>query len=334
MDVAICLLPPIRSAPTPRRPVARFCVGALCGVLGASCLAAAAHSALIVWVEQPPAMLPHRAPTLLSKSSTNLGRRAATHAVTLGLLGLGAGGGVPAYGMEAAFDPVPDPPAMEAVAETRPAVDTPGPATALPAPPVADQLPPKQTYADFIRSRLPQPRFDATPTNPENLRPAGPLVLYLTAPVILLGLGAILTVTAEFQSEQQAAEAAWRSSDRSSLYYRIGGDALIQPAVWVFEDETLASPTARRVFDGLPRDETRALQVAFVMATIGGPHDPTAIKDLFAKKMCDDPEYDALVACLTRALLSMDVPPDLVKETAVVAESKRNELLGLPPGSP
>ena len=50
------------------------------------------------------------------------------------------------------------------------------------------------------------------------------------------------------------AESAWKAADKSSLYYRIGGDGLITPAGFVFEDYILANREARALFQGIPRE--------------------------------------------------------------------------------
>lgn len=188
--------------------------------------------------------------------------------------------------------------------------------------------PADETFADSIRRQLPKNPNPARPSNPENAVPADPV--YFKGMVALLSVASIAVAigTARFGSEQKVAEGSWLSADRESLYFRIGGDALIEPASWVFEDFILANRDCRKIFEGLPRNEQRAMQKDFVITVLGGPSNAEGLKGQMATKFSDDEEYDALLSCMANSFQELDVPKALILEANMEAETMRDELLG------
>jgi truncated hemoglobin YjbI len=233
----------------------------------------------------------------------------------------------PAQALEAAMA-VDSIPAPVYVKETDATVAEPPTAPAVDANQPQDN---SDAFADSIRARLP----GAEKAKPQKItEQADTSFLYGMGGFFAIGLVGIGLGTTRFEKEQKDAESAWKAADKSSLYYRIGGDGLITPAGFVFEDYILANREARALFQGIPREEALSLQREFMVALLGGPTEATGLKALMVKKYADDPEYDAMLSCLAAAFQELEVPADLILECAEQAEIKRDVLLDRKPLAP
>eukprot|EP00667_Euglena_gracilis_P016667 EG_transcript_17466 len=345
--------PLLGAATAPRRGVAGFGLGLACIAFGTLCLVLAIAGEVLAWRDAQRAvtenalrwpMPPNQvAPTAGPRAPNALLEKVAAQALTVGMLTAGLGV-PPSQALEAAVsldaDPAFQPPEVAAPAPTSepeaaaPAVLAAPSTTLETAAPKAPKAPaPKQrmSFEDYIRSKLPQPDPNARPPDPEKTKPADPFVFYITLPFVIVALYAIFGEAISLFREKGEAERKWRAAPKSSLYYRIGGDSLIQPASWVFEDFILANRTARKIFDGQSAEESRKLRNTFMNAILDGPCDPAPFKALMRQKFCDDPEYDALVSCMTRAFQDLEVPQDLVLEIVSRADVLRDDLLDRPP---
>lgn len=304
---------PYSVAPT-AGPVQRsFLKGALLIVAGIVCLGVAASSEFSAQGKTVQANIAQNVQSV-SRVNNQLGQQIASKAAAAGLaLTLGM---QPAVAVEATYNiiGVPIEQSADGAAEEKPYANI--------------RRPADETFADSIRRQLPKNPNPVRPSNPENTVPADPV--YFKGMFALLSVAGVAVAigTARFGSEQKQAEGSWLSADRESLYFRIGGDALIEPASWVFEDFILANRDCRKIFEGLPRNEQRAMQKDFVITVLGGPSNAEGLKAQMAAKFSDDEEYDALLSCMANSFQELDVPKALILEANMEAESMRDELLG------
>jgi hemoglobin len=92
--------------------------------------------------------------------------------------------------------------------------------------------------------------------------------------------------------------------DTETLYDRLGGDDGVAAVVDTFYDRVLADDRVNDAFEGVPMDELREHQAAFLSAVAGGP-DEYAGREMRAAHAgldLDDADFDAVVGHLDAAL--------------------------------
>jgi len=120
----------------------------------------------------------------------------------------------------------------------------------------------------------------------------------------------------------------------SNLYDKIGGDAAVNAAVDIFYRKVLSDDRISRFFDGVDMERQAAKQKAFLTMAFGGPNTYSG-KDMreghahLVAKGLNDEHFDAVVENLGATLKELNVPDELIAEAAAIAESTRNDVLGL-----
>lgn len=118
-----------------------------------------------------------------------------------------------------------------------------------------------------------------------------------------------------------------------TLYEQIGGDAAVNAAVDIFYRKVLADERINKFFEGVDMDRQAAKQKAFLTMAFGGPHNYTG-KDMreghahLVKNGLNDSHFDAVMENLGATLQELNVPEELIKQAAAIAESTRNDVLG------
>jgi hemoglobin len=115
-----------------------------------------------------------------------------------------------------------------------------------------------------------------------------------------------------------------------SLYNRIGGEAIVRPAVALFYQRVLDDPELSGYFTGVDLGRLRAHQRAFVTAVLGGP-------ELFAGRPLEiahrglaitDSSFEAMVDHLVAALRDLGVSERLAADVVGKLESFRSRVVG------
>jgi hemoglobin len=122
------------------------------------------------------------------------------------------------------------------------------------------------------------------------------------------------------------------SSDKS-LFEQLGGEAAVDAAVDIFYRRVLNDHRINRFFDNTDMDQQAAKQKAFLTMAFGGPNnysgtDMRTAHAKFVKMGLDDSHFDAVVEDLAATLQELDIPEELIKQVAAVAETTRNDVLG------
>ncbi len=122
------------------------------------------------------------------------------------------------------------------------------------------------------------------------------------------------------------------SSDKS-LFEQLGGAAAVDAAVDIFYRHVLNDHRINRFFDNTDMDQQAAKQKAFLTMAFGGPAnysgtDMRTAHAKFVKMGLDDSHFDAVVENLAKTLQELDVPEELIKQVAAVAETTRDDVLG------
>ena len=116
-----------------------------------------------------------------------------------------------------------------------------------------------------------------------------------------------------------------------SLYDRIGGEAVVRPAVALFYQRVLDDGELSRYFVGVDLPRLRAHQRAFVTAVLGGP-------GLFAGRPLEiahgdlaitDRSFDAMVEHLVAALRDLGVEQRFAADIVGRLETFRSRVVGL-----
>lgn len=122
------------------------------------------------------------------------------------------------------------------------------------------------------------------------------------------------------------------STQETSLYQQLGGEAAVDAAVDVFYRKVLSDDRISSFFDGVDMDRQAAKQKAFLTMAFGGPHKYTgadmrrAHQHLVARGL-NDSHFNAVVELLGESLLELGVAPALIAQVAAIAESTRNDVL-------
>jgi hemoglobin len=130
----------------------------------------------------------------------------------------------------------------------------------------------------------------------------------------------------EVEQEQETPSTA-------SLFDQLGGLAAVDVAVDIFYRKVLSDYRINRFFDNSNMDVQAAKQKAFLTMAFGGPNNYTG-KDMrsahakFVKMGLNDSHFDAVMEHLTATLVELNVPPALIDQVTVLAESTRTDILG------
>jgi hemoglobin len=130
----------------------------------------------------------------------------------------------------------------------------------------------------------------------------------------------------EVEQEQETPSTA-------SLFDQLGGAVAVDAAVDIFYRKVLSDYRINRFFGNSNMDVQVAKQKAFLTMAFGGPNDYTG-KDMrtahakFVKMGLNDSHFDAVMEHLTATLVELNVPPALIAQVTVLAESTRTDILG------
>lgn len=119
-----------------------------------------------------------------------------------------------------------------------------------------------------------------------------------------------------------------------SLFDKIGGETAVNAAVDIFYRKVLADDRINRFFDNVDMENQVAKQKGFLTMAFGGPNSYTG-KDMreghahLVKNGLNAEHFDAVMENLGATLQELNVPDDLIGEAAAIAESTRNDVLGL-----
>ncbi len=119
-----------------------------------------------------------------------------------------------------------------------------------------------------------------------------------------------------------------------SLYEQIGGEAAVDAAVELFYRKVLADHRINRFFDNTDMEAQAAKQKAFLTMAFGGPANYTG-EDMrtghakLVKMGLNASHFDAVMEHLGATMQELGVPGDLIAQAAAIAESTRNDVLGL-----
>ena len=118
-----------------------------------------------------------------------------------------------------------------------------------------------------------------------------------------------------------------------SLYERLGGEAAINAAVDIFYDKVLNDYRINRFFEKTDMAKQVEHLKAFMTVAFGGPNNYTgrSLRDSHARLVnigLDDSHYDAVMEHFGSTLEQLNVPAELIAESAGLVESVRGEVLG------
>lgn len=125
----------------------------------------------------------------------------------------------------------------------------------------------------------------------------------------------------------------------ATIYEQIGGQAAVEAAVDIFYRKVLTDDRVSRFFDDVDMDRQSAKQKAFLTMVFGGPANYTGQDmrrghlHLIARGMNDE-HVDVVLELLGETLAELNVPADIIKQIAAVADSVRDDVLDRPTGSP
>jgi hemoglobin len=119
-----------------------------------------------------------------------------------------------------------------------------------------------------------------------------------------------------------------------SLYEQLGGEAAVDAAVDIFYRKVLSDDRISHFFEGKDMAKQAAKQKAFLTFAFGGPNNYTGtdMRTAHAKLVqngLNASHFDAVMENLGATLQELNVPGDLIAQAAAIAESTRNDVLGL-----
>lgn len=119
----------------------------------------------------------------------------------------------------------------------------------------------------------------------------------------------------------------------TSLYERVGGDAIVPAAVDLFYRNALADGSISHFFDAIDMAELHAKLTNFLVMALGGPaqHNGVDLRRIHAPMVVrglNDAHFNAVLRHLRHALEELGVAEDVITEVLAVAESTRDDILG------
>jgi hemoglobin len=119
----------------------------------------------------------------------------------------------------------------------------------------------------------------------------------------------------------------------ASLFDQLGGAAAVDAAVDIFYHKVLSDYRINRFFGNSDMEVQLAKQKSFLTMAFGGPNNYTGT-DMrtahakFVKMGLSDSHFDVVMEHLTATLVELKVPPALIAQVTVLAESTRTDILG------
>ena len=123
------------------------------------------------------------------------------------------------------------------------------------------------------------------------------------------------------------------SSNMSSIYEQIGGEAAVEAAVDIFYRKMLLDDRVAAFFETVDMDRQRGKQKAFLTMVLGGPSAYTG-KDMRAAhaplvaRGLNDVHVDIVIEHLGGTLKELGVSDEHIAAIAAVANSVRADVLG------
>lgn len=118
----------------------------------------------------------------------------------------------------------------------------------------------------------------------------------------------------------------------TSVYEQIGGKTSVDMAVENFYRKVLVDERVCHFFDDIDMEKQMAKQAGFLTMVLGGPNSYSG-KDMreghkhLLSKGLNDSHVDVIIELLSETLLELNLPQEIVKQIASVAESTRNDVL-------
>ena len=118
-----------------------------------------------------------------------------------------------------------------------------------------------------------------------------------------------------------------------SLYQRLGGEAAIQAAVFLFYDKILKEPRLARYFVDMDMPAQIKKQVDFLSVAFGGKSvadvkDLTEAHERPVKMGLNDEDFDLTAGILVESLVELGVSEDIVEEVKQLVLPLRDKVLG------
>jgi hemoglobin len=119
--------------------------------------------------------------------------------------------------------------------------------------------------------------------------------------------------------------------NHGSMFEKIGGDAVVRPAVALFYQRVLDDPELSDHFKGVDLARLRAHQRAFVTAVLGGPalFGGRPLEVAHAGLEITDHSFDAMVEHLVAALRDLGVQEKFAADVVERLESFRSRVVSL-----
>src|ERR1700712_3242283 len=116
---------------------------------------------------------------------------------------------------------------------------------------------------------------------------------------------------------------------KRSLYERVGGDAIVTPAVALFYRRGQVDPPLAAYFAGVDMARLRAHQRAFLAAALGGPalFAGRSMEAVHQGMGIDDKVFDAMIEQLIGALRDLGLDPATAAEVAPELEHLRRSIV-------
>lgn len=119
-----------------------------------------------------------------------------------------------------------------------------------------------------------------------------------------------------------------------SLYEQLGGEAAVDAAVDIFYRKVLNDDRINQFFEDVDMERQAAKQKAFLTFAFGGPNHYSGLdmRKAHARLVAaglNASHFDAVMENLGATLQELNVPANLIAQAAAIAESTRNDVLGL-----
>lgn len=119
-----------------------------------------------------------------------------------------------------------------------------------------------------------------------------------------------------------------------SLYERLGGESLLEPAVHIFYEKVLADPSLRPFFETVNMPEQLVKQKKFLAFAFGGPiaYSGQSLKAAHAplvKRGLDVSHFLGVAVHLHATLEELEVAPALIDEVMNIVAATQDDVLGV-----
>lgn len=119
-----------------------------------------------------------------------------------------------------------------------------------------------------------------------------------------------------------------------SLYDDLGGKPAVTAAVDKFYDKVLMDPDVNFFFDGLIMSRQKQMLEKFLVFAFGGPNNYNGqnMRNAHRRQVdhgLNEDHFDRIVEHLGSTLAELGVPANKIQEAADIANSVRNDVVGL-----